>query len=52
MNKKDIAYCGLDCELCKSKFADIRQKVGIPEKAFEKVKIKEKGIDSFVKMKS
>ena len=41
MNKKNIAYCGLDCELCKSKFSDIRQKIGILEEAFEKVNIKE-----------
>ena len=41
MNKNDIAYCGLDCELCKSRFADIRQKIGILEEAFEKVNIEE-----------
>jgi len=27
MDKEDIAYCGLDCELCKSKFADIRNRL-------------------------
>ncbi len=41
MNKEDIAYCGLDCELCKSKFADIRQKIKILDEAFEKVNMKE-----------
>ena len=41
MNKEDIAYCGLDCELCKSKFADIRQKIRILDEAFEKVNMKE-----------
>ena len=41
MDKEDIAYCGLDCELCKSKFADINQKIRILEEAFEKVNIKE-----------
>jgi hypothetical protein len=41
MNKEDIAYCGLDCALCKSKFADIREKVGALDDAFDKVNIKE-----------
>jgi organic radical activating enzyme len=41
MNKEDIAYCGLNCELCKSKFAEIRQKINILEEAFEKVNIEE-----------
>lgn len=41
MNREDIAYCGLDCELCKGKFGDIRQKIGILEAAFEKVNIEE-----------
>ncbi len=41
MKKEDSAYCGLNCELCKSKFTDIRQKVSVLEEAFEKVNIKE-----------
>jgi len=41
MNKEYIAYCGLDCELCKSKFADIRQKIKILDEAFVKVNMKE-----------
>ncbi|MCD4820082.1 MAG: DUF3795 domain-containing protein [Candidatus Cloacimonetes bacterium] len=41
MNKEDIAYCGLNCELCKRKFANIRQKIKILEEALEKVNIKE-----------
>ncbi len=41
MNKEDIAYCGLDCELCKSKFTDIREKTKILDEAFEKVNMKE-----------
>jgi hypothetical protein len=41
MYKEDIAYCGLDCELCKSKFKDIREKIRILDEAFEKVNMKE-----------
>jgi len=26
MNKEDIAYCGLNCELCQERFNDIREK--------------------------
>jgi len=39
MKKKDIAYCGLDCELCRNKFADIREKIKTLDEAFEKVNI-------------
>ena len=41
MKKEDIAYCGLNCELCKSNFTDIRQKNQILDEAFEKVNLKE-----------
>ncbi len=41
MDKKDIAYCGLDCELCKRKFADIREKITILDDAFENVNMRE-----------
>ena len=41
MEKEDIAYCGLDCKLCKSKFADIREKISSLDEAFEKVNMKE-----------
>lgn len=34
MTKEDIAYCGLDCELCKSKFADIRKIINNLDEAF------------------
>ena len=40
MEKEDIAYCGLDCKLCKSKFADIREKISSLDEAFEKVNMK------------
>ncbi len=41
MNKEDIAYCGLDCELCKSKFTDIREKINNLDEAFNNVNMKE-----------
>lgn len=41
MEKEDIAYCGLNCELCKSKFTDIREKIKILDEAFEKVNMQE-----------
>ncbi len=41
MEKEDIAYCGLNCSLCKSNFSDIRQKIKTLDKAFEKVNLEE-----------
>ncbi len=41
MNKEDIAYCGLDCALCKRKFADIRQKIETLDEAFAGVNMEE-----------
>ncbi len=41
MNKEDIAYCGLDCDLCKSKFADIRGKIKILDEAFKNINMQE-----------
>ncbi|MBU3914157.1 hypothetical protein KKA14_01350 [bacterium] len=41
MKKEDIAYCGLNCEVCKSNFADIRQKIKTLDEAFEKVNVVE-----------
>jgi hypothetical protein len=41
MKKEDIAYCGLDCELCNSRFAEIREKIQSLEESFEKVKMQE-----------
>lgn len=41
MKKEDIAYCGLSCKLCKSRFDDIRKKIAALDHAFEKVNIHE-----------
>ncbi len=41
MEKEDIAYCGLDCALCKSRFSDIKEKIRILDEAFKKVNIQE-----------
>ena len=40
MKKEDIAYCGLNCELCKRQFVEIRRKIKALEDAFEKINIK------------
>ena len=40
MDKEDIAYCGLDCELCKSKFADIRKKSKFSKKHLKRLILK------------
>ena len=37
MNKEDIAYCGLNCALCKSKWADIRQKAAVLEEVSQPI---------------
>ena len=41
MEKEDIAYCGLSCALCKSKFSDIREKLRILDEALENVNMQE-----------
>ncbi|NQT24072.1 DUF3795 domain-containing protein [candidate division KSB1 bacterium] len=37
MTKDDIAYCGLDCSVCQSKFAEVRKKIESLDDAFETV---------------
>ncbi|MBN1757350.1 MAG: DUF3795 domain-containing protein [Chitinispirillaceae bacterium] len=39
MPKEEFAYCGLNCTTCKSRFADIRQKIRTLDAAFENVNI-------------
>ena len=41
MKKEDIAYCGLNCELCKKNFAEIRQKIQSLDESFENVNMQE-----------
>jgi hypothetical protein len=41
MDGQDISYCGLDCNLCKNRFADIREKIQTLETALELVNFKE-----------
>ncbi len=41
MKKEDLAFCGLNCDLCKSRFLDIREKIKILDEAFEKVNMAE-----------
>jgi hypothetical protein len=41
MVKEDIAYCGLDCKLCQSKFAEVRDNIKSLEESFEKVNMEE-----------
>ncbi len=41
MNKEDIAFCGLDCALCRQKFANIREKIADLNESLETVNIEE-----------
>ncbi len=41
MEKEDIAYCGLNCDVCKNRFKDIREKAKLLNESLEKVNFKE-----------
>jgi len=41
MNKDELAYCGLSCTRCKSKFAEVRNKMNELDIVFKKVNMQE-----------
>lgn len=41
MKKEDFAYCGLNCSVCRERFADIRTKMESLDKALTEVNITE-----------
>jgi len=41
LNREDIAYCGLDCALCQSRFAEVRRCIESLNEAFENVNMEE-----------